>query len=88
MKESGQLQRVYKKWKANCKFQEHCSTSSEDVTPLAMRDVFVAFVMLLVAIGISLALVKVERFFSSMDEKNLRQNDKMLTSNQVPIANC
>lgn len=57
MKESGQLSRLEKKWESV--FQPDCDLS-EEVYPLAMRDVFVAFIMLLMALVMSLLLLQLE----------------------------
>lgn len=61
MKESGQLHRIYKKWGVTNRFQQHCHSSlSDDIKPLAMRDVFVVFIMLMIAMGASLVLAQLE----------------------------
>ena len=62
MKEIGQLQRIFKKCGIRHEFQQHC-LSSEDGEPLAMRDVFVVFIMLLAAMIISLALLELEKLW-------------------------
>ena len=60
MKESGQLQRIFNKCGIRQEFQQHC-LSSEDGQGLAMKDVFVVFIMLLAAMVIALALLNLEK---------------------------
>ena len=57
MKESGQLDRVWKKWSS--KFRKNCLASDES-SPLAMTDVYMAFVLLLLAFGLAIILALVE----------------------------
>ena len=61
MKESGQLDRVWKKWSS--KFRKNCLASDES-SPLAMTDVYMAFVLLLVAFGLAIILALVEKLKS------------------------
>ena len=59
MKEVGKLDRLKKKWAV--KFHTDCRGSEDDTKPLAIKDVFVAFIVLLIAMGATFLLVQLER---------------------------
>ena len=51
------MDRVWKKWSS--KFRKNCLASDES-SPLAMTDVYMAFVLLLLAFGLAIILALVE----------------------------
>ena len=71
MKESGQLHRMHKKWYS--RFRKDCHP--EEIRPLAIKDVFAVFVMLLVAFVMSTVLFYVEKIYSIYLRKKLNHED-------------
>ena len=63
MKETGQSNRLKKKWMQE--FRQDCQ-DSDKTRPLKIGDVFVAFVMLLVATGITLIILQLEKIHVSL----------------------
>ena len=60
MNENGQLNRWTKKWGSKFNQVQDCN-SSDEAKPLAIRDVFVVFIMLLGAMAVTLLLVQLEK---------------------------
>ena len=59
MKESGRLDRMWKIYGKS--LQKDCQSVSDDQKPLAMKDVFMAFVLLGSAAIVALVLLKLEK---------------------------
>ena len=74
MREIGQLSRARKKWES--KFQSDCHVP-EDIKPLAIGNVSVAFLMLLAAIVTTPLLIQLERnYLNSLGRKSRSRDEK------------